>query len=93
MKEPALHFLICAIAFSLLSAYSISSAIAQSQALNGLIEGIVSEQNNAAMSNGITTVYEYRNRRDQNLQRMKTAGIAFRSSAWNLPHHRRSREF
>ena len=56
MKETASQLLICAIALGLLLAASIPSAVAQSQALNGQIEGTVSDQNNAAISNAAVTV-------------------------------------
>ena len=55
MKETALQLLICAFALSLLFASSMSSTFAQSQALNGQIEGTVSDQNNAAVPNVIIT--------------------------------------
>ena len=56
MKETALHLLICFIAIGILLAASISPAFAQSQALNGQIEGTVLDQNNAAVPNAAITV-------------------------------------
>jgi hypothetical protein len=56
MKETALQLLICAIALGLLFALSMPSTFAQSQALNGQIEGTVSDQNNAAVPNAVITV-------------------------------------
>ena len=52
----ALQFLICAIALGLLFASSMPSTFAQSQALNGQIEGTVSDQSNAAVPNVVITV-------------------------------------
>ena len=49
MKETALHFLACTLVVALLSAVAIESAFAQSQALNGQIEGTVLDQNKAAV--------------------------------------------
>ncbi len=56
MKETAFHILICPIALGLLSAVSMPSAFAQSQALNGQIEGTVLDQVNAAVPNAVITV-------------------------------------
>src|SRR5688572_26027509 len=56
MKRTPLQLLICAIAFGLLLAASMPSAVAQSQASNGQIEGTVSDQNNAAVSDATITV-------------------------------------
>src|SRR5688572_17025149 len=55
MKDTPSQRLICAIALGFLLAASIPSALAQSQALNGQIEGTVSDQNNAAISNATVT--------------------------------------
>ncbi len=54
MKEAALNFLISAMVVGLLLAAS-ELAVAQSQALNGQIEGTVSDQNNAAVPNAAIT--------------------------------------
>jgi len=51
MKEKASHLLICVIALGLLSVASIQFAFAQSQALNGQIEGTILDPNNAAVPN------------------------------------------
>jgi hypothetical protein len=56
MDETALHFLVCAIALGLLSVISTPSAFAQSQALNGQIEGTVFDQNKAAVPDAVITV-------------------------------------
>lgn len=56
MKETALHLLICFIAIGILLTASISPAFAQSQALNGQIEGTVSDQNSAAVPNAVINV-------------------------------------
>ncbi len=57
MKETALQLLISAIALGLLLlAASMTSAVAQSQALNGQIEGTVSDQNNAAVTSAVIAV-------------------------------------
>ena len=56
MKGTASQLLICAIGVSLLLAASMPSAFAQSQALNGQIEGTVLDQNNAAVTNASITV-------------------------------------
>ena len=56
MKETALQLLICAIVLRLLFTASMPSAVAQSQALNGQIEGTVSDQNNAAIPNATISV-------------------------------------
>lgn len=53
MKKTALHLLICFIAIGILLAASISPVFAQSQSLNGQIEGTVSDQNNAAVPNAL----------------------------------------
>jgi len=55
MKETALHFLISAIIVGLLLAVSTPFAFAQSQALNGQIEGTVLDPNNAAVPNAVIT--------------------------------------
>ncbi len=56
MKETTLNLLVCAIAFGILFTVSTSSAFAQSQALNGQIEGTVLDQNKAAVPNALVTV-------------------------------------
>jgi hypothetical protein len=56
MKEIALHLLACAVIVGILSAVSMQSAFAQSQALNGQIEGTVLDQNNAVVLNAVITV-------------------------------------
>ena len=58
MKENPLQLqlLICSIVLGLLIASSTPVAFAQSQALNGQIEGTVSDQNNAAVPNVLITV-------------------------------------
>ena len=48
--------LVCAVIAGLLFAASISPAFAQSQALNGQIEGTVLDQSNAAVPNAVITV-------------------------------------
>ena len=55
MKDIALHFLICTIAIGVLLAAS-EMAVAQSQALNGQIEGTILDQNNAVVPNAVITV-------------------------------------
>jgi hypothetical protein len=55
MKEMALHLLICFIVTGIVLAASVSPAFSQSQALNGQIEGTVSDQNSAAVPNAIIT--------------------------------------
>jgi hypothetical protein len=50
------HLLTCVIALSILLAVSSPSAFAQSQALNGQIEGTVLDQVNAAVPNAVITV-------------------------------------
>ncbi len=55
MKEISLHLLICAIALGLFLTLSTPSALAQSQALNGQIEGTVSDQTGAAVANAVIT--------------------------------------
>ncbi len=56
MKETALRFLPTALAISLLLAVSMTPTFAQSQALNGQIEGTVLDQVNAAVPNAVITV-------------------------------------
>ncbi len=56
MKEIALHFLLCTIIVGILLAVVVPSAFAQSQALNGQIEGTVSDQNKAALPNATIKV-------------------------------------
>ncbi len=56
MKSKTLHILVFPIIVSFLLAVSAPSAFAQSQALNGQIEGTVSDENNAAVTNAIITV-------------------------------------
>ena len=56
MKETILHLLASLMAFGLLFVLSTPSAFAQSQALNGQIEGTISDQTGAAMPNAIITV-------------------------------------
>jgi len=55
-EKRAFHFVVSAIVVVLLSAVSMPPAFAQSQALNGQIEGTVSDQNNAAVANAVITV-------------------------------------
>ncbi len=55
MKTTALHFFICVFAISLLFAVLTSSVVAQSQALNGQIEGTISDQTGAALPNVVVT--------------------------------------
>jgi hypothetical protein len=56
MKGTALQLLICAITLGLLLAALMPLTVAQSQALNGQIEGTVLDQNNAAVPNATITV-------------------------------------
>jgi hypothetical protein len=56
MKETALHLLVCAIAVGIFLPVLVPSAFAQSQALNGQIEGTVLDQVNAAVPNAVITV-------------------------------------
>jgi hypothetical protein len=56
MNQPALRLLICAISLGSFFASSMPSTFAQSQALNGQIEGTVSDQNKAAVPNVVITV-------------------------------------
>jgi hypothetical protein len=56
MKANALQLAICSLALGFVSGISIPSTFAQSQALNGQIEGTVSDQNKAAVSHAIITV-------------------------------------
>ena len=56
MKETTLQLSICAIALALLLAASMPSAFAQSQALNGQIEGTALDANKAAVPNAVITV-------------------------------------
>jgi hypothetical protein len=56
MKANPLQLAICSLALGFVSGISIPSTFAQSQALNGQIEGTVSDQNNAAVSHAIITV-------------------------------------
>ena len=56
MKKMTLHLLICAIAFALLLSASMSSAFAQSQALNGQIEGTMLDQTGATVLNVTITI-------------------------------------
>ena len=56
MKGTTLHFLICAIAIGTMLAGSMLSIFAQSQALNGQIEGTILDQNNSAVANVVVTV-------------------------------------
>ena len=55
MKDISLHLLINIIALGILLAASTPSAFAQSQALNGQIEGTVSDENNEAVPNAVIT--------------------------------------
>lgn len=55
MKESALHFFICALAVAFSFAVSTPSAFAQSQALNGQIEGTVTDQTGAAVEGATIT--------------------------------------
>ncbi len=56
MKETAFKFLVCAIAVGTFSAVLVPFTFAQSQALNGQIEGTVLDQNKAAVPNAVITV-------------------------------------
>ena len=56
MKETTLHLLICAFVVGFLLVISMSSAFAQSQALNGQIEGTVLDQTGAAVPNAAITI-------------------------------------
>ena len=56
MKKTALQLLTCCIALGLLFASSMPLTFAQSQALNGQIEGTVLDQDDAAVPNAIITV-------------------------------------
>jgi carboxypeptidase family protein/TonB-dependent receptor-like protein len=56
MKETILHLSFSAIVIGVLIASSMPSTFAQSQALNGQIEGTVLDQNNAAVPNSVITV-------------------------------------
>jgi hypothetical protein len=56
MKGTARQLLVCSIALVLWFATSMPLTFAQSQALNGQIEGTVSDQNNAAVPNATITV-------------------------------------
>lgn len=56
MKEAAFHLLLCSLIVSLLVFVSMPPTRAQSQALNGQIEGTVSDQTNAAVANAVITV-------------------------------------
>ena len=56
MKSNGLHTLIFTIAVGLFSVLSIPPALAQSQALNGQIEGTVLDQANAGVPNAVITV-------------------------------------
>jgi hypothetical protein len=56
VKEPIPHHFFSAIVIGLMIAASIPSAFSQSQALNGQIEGTVSDQNHAAVPNVVLTV-------------------------------------
>ena len=56
MKRTVLQLPICTIALTLLIAASMPSAVAQSQALNGQIEGTVLDQNKAAVPHTVITV-------------------------------------
>jgi hypothetical protein len=56
MRKSVFHLLVLTLILGLLSTVSIRLAVAQSQALNGQIEGTVSDQNNAAVQGGTITV-------------------------------------
>ncbi len=56
MKKTTLHFFVYTIFVGILLAVSIPPAFAQSQALNGQIEGTASDENNAAVPNAVITV-------------------------------------
>jgi len=56
MKEAAVHRLVCTIIGGILLVASTSPAVAQSQALNGQIEGTILDQNNAAVPSAVITV-------------------------------------
>ena len=56
MKQTVFQFLVCTLVVALLSAVAIESGFAQSQALNGQIEGIVLDQNKAALPDALITV-------------------------------------
>src|SRR6266511_2313801 len=56
MKKTAFKVLVCAIAAGTFSAVSAKITFAQSQALNGQIEGTVLDQNKAAVPNAVITV-------------------------------------
>ncbi|HJZ10634.1 MAG TPA: carboxypeptidase-like regulatory domain-containing protein, partial [Acidobacteriota bacterium] len=56
MKESAFKFLVCAIAVGTFSAVLVPFTFAQSQALNGQIEGTALDQNKAAVPNAVITV-------------------------------------
>jgi hypothetical protein len=55
MKETALHFFICTLAVVLSLVATNPLAFAQPQALNGQIEGTVSDENNAFVANAFVT--------------------------------------
>ncbi len=56
MKETTLYILVCLIIAGIFSAVSTPLTFAQSQALNGQIEGTILDQNNAAVPNAIIIV-------------------------------------
>jgi uncharacterized membrane protein len=56
VKETALRLILCAVAVGIFLAVLVPSASAQSQALNGQIEGTVLDQANAAVPNAVITV-------------------------------------
>lgn len=56
MKQTFVQLLICAIALGLLLVASMPPAVGQSQALNGQIEGTVSDQNRGAVPDAVITV-------------------------------------
>jgi uncharacterized membrane protein len=56
MKETVIHILVCAIALGTFLAVLVPFTFAQSQALNGQIEGTVLDQVNAAVPNAVITV-------------------------------------
>jgi len=78
MKSKAPHTLVFPIIVGLLLAVSMSSAFAQSQALNGQIEGTVLDETNAVVPNAVITVTNIETSATRTVQPTKAAFIAFR---------------
>jgi hypothetical protein len=77
MQKALFKFSVCAIAVGLISVVLVPFTFAQSQALNGQIEGTVLDQNKAAVSDAVITVTNIEAGVTRTLKAMQAAYIVF----------------